>query len=84
MSCNPVAITIKVHRRSSWRSQILAGSGREKKINVLSFLQRHTLSTCCRTQHKRKRTAGKQIQVSMFSKVKDVNHNSLVHLVSCS
>ena len=36
-SCNPVAINHQVHRRASWRSQILAGSGREKKIHVLSL-----------------------------------------------
>ena len=32
-SCNPVAVNHQVHRRASWSSQILEGSGRERKIN---------------------------------------------------
>ena len=37
ISCNPVVIDHQVHRRASWRSQILEGSGREKKINISSL-----------------------------------------------
>jgi len=29
-SCSPVAVSHQVHRRVSWRSQTLVGSGREK------------------------------------------------------
>lgn len=33
-SCNLVTISHQVQRGTSWRSQLMAESGREKKINV--------------------------------------------------
>ena len=44
ISCNPIVINHQVHR-SNWRSQILEGSGREKKMFHVC-LQKYTLSTC--------------------------------------
>ena len=37
-SCNSVALNPQVHRRASWRSQILEGSGREKKDKYFIFV----------------------------------------------
>jgi len=57
-SCNPVVITIRFIG-SQVESQILAGSGREKKTNISSPFTRHFLSTCCRSQYKRKKVTWK-------------------------
>ena len=36
-SCNLVKVNPQVHRRASWISQVLEGSGKEKEINVTSL-----------------------------------------------
>ena len=45
-SSNLVAINHQVHRRATWRSQILEGLRTEKKVNVSSLFTKVYLSTC--------------------------------------
>lgn len=63
---NLAGINHKVHRGARWRSQILEGSGREKKIHVSSVLTKVCFQL---VDHKRKGFSGiYRLKVSIFQK----------------
>lgn len=74
-----VVINHQIHRRTSWRIQILPVSGREKKLNVSSLFTKACYINLW--QYQRKTFTGRQIQVSMFSKIKVINYIYLFSLM---